>query len=191
MSTLPAMESTAKASNDFAGMAAELRTTGWDRVMLDHAPEIDRANRRITSGEAELTLDAGVFPAGSDTPGAAAVTSAISELDAGAWDAAAERAAQALADPDTVAAALYVMALCDAATERFAAMARIARFLDGAGIRHPGPTALAGYAAFLDGDDAAARKTMARAARKGRRAPEFAQTLKFVQKTLLEQHFGN
>lgn len=167
-----------------ASLVAELCANGWADVVLDTTPVIDAATGVVTSGEARTTV--AVVPSSAGTT----LDAALEAMTDGAWDTALALAEQSLGDPATLAPALYIEALCHAAAGRAVPLAEAADFLDSAGTSHPGPTALAGYAAFLAGDDARGRKLMARAARKGRRAQQYTRTLKFVQKTLLEQHFG-
>jgi hypothetical protein len=190
MEHLIATLSDADEAHGLAGMVSELRATGWAAIKLDAGLVVDTTGGTITSGPACFDASSQDLRLAASSAGAEALNAAMDAMSEGGWDAALTLAARGLSDETTIAPALYMQALCHAAVDRVDALTPIADFLEAAGSTHPGPTALAGYAAFRNGDDARGRKLMARAARKGRRAPEYMRTLKFVQKTLLEQHFG-
>jgi hypothetical protein len=190
MENLLATASEADDAQGLSALVSELRASGWSSVTLASDCVVDLTNGTITSGAACFEASSQDLRMAASSAGAEALNAALDTMAKGDWDGALTLAARGLADPDTIAPALYMLALCHAGAQRAAPLGAIADFLETAGTSHPGPTALAGYAAFLEGDDTRGRKLMARAARKGRRAPEYTRTLKFVQKTLLEQHFG-
>lgn len=172
------------------GMVAELCETGWTRVTFETSPALQADLPAIDVLSEADTGDRDGSRHGDPQLGKREMESALAALQGLNWGAAAEHAQRAVTDQATIGPALYVLALCDALAGPTEDLAEITEFLERCSPLHPGPTALAGYAAFRARNDARGRKLMARAARRGRRAPEFQRTLKFVQKTLLEQHFG-
>lgn len=116
---------------------------------------------------------------------------ALDAYSASEMDAAQLHFCAALAAPDLRAAALYGLACCQVSRKAFAPALEIVQLLLAAGVDHPVFSALAGQAAAAMNDTGLTRQYMARAARGARGAPALRDILRFAQRTLLIQQFGN
>ncbi|WP_163850623.1 hypothetical protein [Pseudooceanicola aestuarii] len=94
-------------------------------------------------------------------------------------------------DPAMAEASAYGLLLCLAGLDRHEELLTLARFLEEAGLTHPGIPALAGHATFRLGNAREGRLALARAARGARGKPEYRPVQQFAQRTLLMQHFNS
>lgn len=156
----------------------------------------------------DMVIDEGRVVAGASTlvlrdlsgPGAlprtlpnadAAYQAATTAYAAGDIDIAQQGFCEVLGDSGLRAAALYGLACCQASRKAFVQVLDIVRVLNAAGVDHPVFSALGGQAAAAMNDTSLTRHHLARAARGARGEPALRDILRFAQRTLLIQQFGN
>lgn len=129
--------------------------------------------------------------AGGRSDAEQAYLDALGGFAASEMDSAQLNFCAALGSPELRAAALYGLACCQVSRKAFAPALEIVQILLAAGVDHPVFSALAGQAAAAMNDTTLTRQYMARAARGARGVPDLRDILRFAQRTLLIQQFGN